>query len=393
MARSPWDDQASSNQEYRLLEHIDRLARHREGRKAVQIHLSKLQPHHHREHHIRIAFSTFEDRVKVLDGQLFQVENKDIFFIFQQATPLEVDNAIKHLRVLFTEDPLAHDADGEFCTWYDFTRHYDQLHSVVEAMHNEVQKRNKRLADISQVTAKPPITPHRLGELVESIARADLSNVMRRQSIFAILGGQAPQQILRELFISIGDLQKLILPDYDILADRWLFQALTETLDKRMLAMLMKNDDADIADSFSLNLNVSTLLSPEFLAFDRSLRATVRGSIVIELQLMDIFADISAYTFARDFAHDRGYRVCLDGLTAFTLPFVDREKLGLDLVKLRWDREMMIGDTSGLADKMRAEVSRIGRPRVILCRVDTKGPSPSAFRPASPCIKAAISTS
>ena len=68
-----------------------------------------------------------------------------------------------------------------------------------------------------------------------------------------------------------------MLPDFDLASNLWLFQHLTQTLDARMLSMLIRNDDKSIASSFSINLNVHTILSPPFLDFDASLKAVARA--------------------------------------------------------------------------------------------------------------------
>jgi hypothetical protein len=371
----PAQEEISSDQEYRLLEQVERLSRHREGRRAVHVHLSRLRSENRRDHHLRIAASTFENQVRAFEGQLFRLANQDLFFIYRDVDPSEIDEAVMRLRYLFTDDPLVQDSDETdgFCTWYDLERQYNELHAVAQALYEEVTKRQKRLAQIAgSGGAKTPINAHRLGELIDIIAKADLSNLLRRQAVFAILTTQPPQPLFRELFISIGDLQKLVLPNYDILANRWLFQYLTETLDKRMLAMLSKNDDPAISNSFSVNLNVSTILSKEFMAFDASLKAGARGSIVIELQMLDVYADIAAFTFARDFARERGYRLCLDGLNELTLPVVDREQLGIDLVKLQWKANMADDRLHEKKAKIRDMVERTGKSKVIMCHVDSE---------------------
>jgi EAL domain-containing protein (putative c-di-GMP-specific phosphodiesterase class I) len=147
---------------------------------------------------------------------------------------------------------------------------------------------------------------------------------------------------------------------------------LSQAVDKRLLALLRKNDDQAIAHSFSLNLNISTLLSQEFLQFDQGLRTSVRGSIIIELQKFDIFADLGAYVFARDFLQQGGYRVCLDDVSAMALSLLDREKLGLDLIKVFWAPDM--GDAAaGERNAAFGEaVERTGRARIILARCDTE---------------------
>src|SRR3546814_13861129 len=95
-----------------------------------------------------------------------------------------------------------------------------------------------------------------------------------------------------------------------------------------MLSMLVRNDDSSIASSFSINLNVGTILSPPFLNFDSSLKSIARGTVVIELQKIDIFGTMGAYMFARDFMRDRGYLFGLDGLNHLTLRFIDSDRPG-----------------------------------------------------------------
>ena len=144
---------------------------------------------------------------------------------------------------------------------------------------------------------------------------ADLSSVMRRQSICAIAGTDLPRPVFKELFISIGELARQVLPNINLAANRWLFQHLTETLDLRVLKLLTQADDQDLHSSFSVNLNVSTLLLGVFTKFDTSLRTGGRGTIVLELQLIDNYSDVENYMFARDFVREHGYCICVDGVT------------------------------------------------------------------------------
>jgi EAL domain-containing protein (putative c-di-GMP-specific phosphodiesterase class I) len=363
-------------QEQKLVDYVERIGKHRAGRKAVHLHLGKLRSRRRREYHIRIAANTFENLVNVYEGQLFKLSNQDVFFIFRDTNPQQIDEAIMRLGYLFNDDPLGTDVDPDImaglCTWYDVEREYDLLLAAANTALDEAQKRTRRVSMLTAVPAedKPPINPHHLGALIDSIGSADLSNLMRRQPVFAILSSQAPQPLFNELFISISEMRDLILPDYNIHANRWLFQYLTETLDKRMLALLMRNDDPAIANSFSLNLNISTILAPEFLAFDASLKSGARGTIVIEIEVIDVFADLARFAFARDFLHDRGYRVCLDALDPQNFAVVDRAKLGIDIVKLDWKELAESERTPERLARMRGLIEQTGKAKVILCHVD-----------------------
>lgn len=368
------------SQENLLLDYVRQLETHRPGRRAVHIHLSGLLPANRREHHIRIAANSFENLVKKLQGQIFVLSNTDLMFVFKDQALDEAEAAIIRLRFLFSDDPLLADEGtrrpGAFATWYRLERDYDKLLQLAQKLvEQEQDRRAGEQADKPAVEskAKPaagePLTPLSLARMEQALGQADLANLLRRQSVCAIVGKAAPQPVFSEVFVSINDLRETVLPKADLAGSRWLFQHLTETLDRRVLAMLNRHDDRTLAGDISINLNVATLLSPDFLVFDDNIKAGMRGSIVIELQKLDIYADLGAYLFARDFARERGYRICVDGLNHLTLPFVDRERLGADLVKLTWDPETT---EAPRLDVLRGAVERCNPGRVILCRCDSR---------------------
>lgn len=372
-------DEKSASVEAQLLDYTRRLGRYPLGRRAIVIHLSRLRPDNRRTHHIRIAANTFEALVKQFDGRIFLLQNADIVFVCKDASIAVIDDAIMRLRYLFGDDPLAAELDesgpDRFATWYDIERDYQEFLAWVEEIYEQEVRHQKRLAAIAGGAPREerqPMDPQSLAELVGSIQRADLSNVMRRQAICAIIGEESPKPVFREVYISIADLRDSLMPKRDIASDRWLFQHLTQHLDRRVLSLLRRNDDQAIAHSYSINLNISTLLSQEFLQFDQNLRAGARGTIIIELQKVDIFADLGAYVFARDYLKERGYRVCLDGVSSVTLSFIDREGLGLDFIKVFWTPDMADPMATQRTEAFRDAVERTGRSRLILARCDSE---------------------
>ncbi len=370
------------SQEHLLLDYVRRLEKHKDGRQAVHIHLSSLKPFNRRDHHIRAAANSFEFLVREMQGQLFVLQSSDLFFIYKDRAQPEVETVVQKVRYLFSDDPLLAEEESDdrgFATWYDVEADYDAiLYSVqdqVEAGQRGHSAGRNRLSARASLKARQeqgePLTPEVLERIESALERADLSNLVRRQFICGISQKMVPMPVLSEMFISIRDLRETLLPSVNLLSNRWLFQHLTETLDRRMLAMLNRPDALAISGDISINLNISTMLSPEFIAFDENLSAVRRGAIIIELQKVDIFADLGAYLFAREYAQDKGYRVCIDGLTHHTMPMVDRDRLGADLVKLIWDPEMA-DEGDAMHDRITALVARAGESRVVLCRVDTR---------------------
>jgi EAL domain-containing protein (putative c-di-GMP-specific phosphodiesterase class I) len=177
--------------------------------------------------------------------------------------------------------------------------------------------------------------------------------------------------VFKEHSISMIELKKRISPEVNLFASPWLFQYLTETLDKRMLAVLSNRDFAKLPFAISLNLNVSTVLSRDFQKFHQAV-GKYTSKVVVEMQVLDIFADMNTYGYARDTLQERGYRVVVDGLNPLALQFLDPGLLKSDFVKINWDSAYEGEVEAERLQDMRAVIASTGKEGVILARVDTE---------------------
>ncbi len=368
-------DEQQISQEIQLVEFLERLSRNRDGRVAVHVHLSRLRPWQRREQHLRLATSTFADLVRPLQGQGFVLRNSDIVFVGHNKDIEALTDAVERLRGMFSEDQAGPVADvsvtDDFCSWINLTTRFDEFMAWARQTGDAERARQRRLAAARahlNATPQKPINPAQLTRIEAYLSQADLSGLMRRQPICLIAPDHSIKPVYRELYIAISSLAAAVSPDIDLAGNKWLFRHLTQVLDQRMLSLLARNDDRDIASAFSLNLNVGTISTPHFLAFDRTIGSNARGTIVIEFDLIDIMADMAGFQFAREVLRDRGYRICVDGVDHQTLPLIDRERLGVDLVKLMWRPEMAEGTNPALVNDLRQFIQRAGLARVILNR-------------------------
>ena len=364
-----------------LLDYVERLSHHREDRRAVHLYLSALRPHNRRDHHIRIAINTFEPLLRKFDGRIFRLRNDDLFVFVRGATVAEVDEVVLKLRFLFSDDPLLCTEEGgassypkAFCTWYEIEADYWPLLSSVRHIAENAPIRSEPAVPAQAQTNAPaqasklrPLDPATLARLEISLRTMDLRTVVRRQAVSAVFPKTEPRHIFDELFVSTALLRKTLVPGIDLTSDRWLFQRLTETLDLRVLALL-PGIEAREPTPTCINLNVSTLLAPEFLAFDKALRQKTHKVVVFELQSMDVFGDIGAFMFARDFVRERGYRLTLDGLSHLSFPLIDRAGLGFDFQKIYWSPDIVNEMQPERRAAFREAIQRTGPNRVILCR-------------------------
>jgi hypothetical protein len=370
------------SQENLLLDYVRRLEKHKAGRKVVHLHLSGLRPFNRRDQHIRTAAGNFEPLIGEMTGQLFILKNSDLFFVYKTEGQHQVETLVQKIRFLFDDDPLVAEEEKQphpFASWYDADQDYEKILKMAHTFADVEEKRQTavraRMDARAGLRAKQqqgePLTPEVLARVETALVRADLSNLVRRQFICKVDAKMVPEQRFSELFISIKDLRETLLPGVNLVANRWLFQHLTETLDRRMLSMLTKTDGVSISGEISFNVNVTTLLSKEFQVFDDNIAASRRGQMVIELQKEDIFSNLSSYLFAREFVQDKGYRICLDGMALDSLLMINRKRLGINMTKLIWTPELVDG-----GEEVHALLSKItkeeGEDNLILVRCDNR---------------------
>lgn len=376
----PRTEQQPASQEAILRDYAERLRKFREGRLAVHLRIGRLRRENRRAHHLRITQQAFEPLIQGYEGALFRLFNEDLVITLNGAPKSRLGEVVDSLCGLFGEDPLL--ADGApvsaFVTHYDLEHDLEALVSLAEQMERARREQEAATAASQQaegLTAKraergSPLDPEGLRQMVDAIVQADVSNFSRRQLICVVVPGAPPQPVFRELFISVAALGQTLLPNREILSNRWLFQYLTQILDLRVLAMLTKSNDILHEGHVAINLNVETATSAAFLRLDEALNKDDRGKIIVEFQLIDVFADLARFAFARDFLRGKGYRVCLDGCSHLSLHHIDRKRLGVDFVKLAWSNALGDCMEGQQGEDLKAAVARMGRQRVILNRCD-----------------------
>ncbi len=367
-----------------ILDYLAKIDTELQNYGVLYVHLSKLQSQKLKTMQRQNLIETFENVIKKNGGEIFGLPNEDMVVFYHVNSEEEIQACLVKIRFMFHDDPLLQNSfdleQAGFVKFYHLVTQADEFKKTVQSLMESLK--NQTLTAGTNVAAKTPqaammtasrklrreLTPAMLAKVQKTLAMADFSSLIRRQSVCAVIGKSPPQMIFDEVFVSIADLRDMLLPDVDLTANPWLFLHLTETLDKRVLASVSQHDDGSLTNNFSMNLNVSTILSDDFLAFDENINPSMRSTIVLELQLVDIFSDIKAFILAKTFAQYRGYKICIDGITVDKLKYIDREQLNGDLLKIIWHPSFMdmVREDSHFTDY----VNRAERAKMILCRVD-----------------------
>lgn len=373
---------ATKDAEIKLNELAESIEHEASQWRAMHFHFSQLQEHYRSNYQIKIAVNLITDLLRDNQGGIFVMGDFTLIVAAKSVSKAQIEKVIFQLRYLFADDPLAYGIEGEenpaFCDILDLSKQYVEFDTLAKACMNrkiriQQQAREQRVTDDTPASAVDTgFTPHMLASIEKTLEKADLSGVLRRQPICAAVPDMTVRQVYDEFYINIQHLRQLLGTEANLLGNRCLFKYLTQVLDLRMLDMIRRGMGRYLEKPISLNLNVDTLLSESFTEFNEAIKPANKVSIVIEIQLEDVFGDMSAFMLARDMVQNMGYRVCLDGLTPLTFTQVDRKKLGFDLVKLLWNADME-SELDSVANRELSDMIRqCGANRVILCRCDNR---------------------
>lgn len=364
-----------------LLDYVRHLESQRNGRRAVHVSLSSLPPSHRRPHHLHAATAGIASLAEESRGHLFTLENADFIFVYEATAQATVQAELETLgKLLGVTIRRTSDRNGlGFETWFDLETSYDAFVDLVRSTSGTPDSASDaRGRPMSANHGPAPVEGdggivadrETVRQLSKALQNADLSNLLRRQAVYALGRQMHPRALFREFYYSIPDLGEAVLPRGNLISNRDLFRHATMVLDKVMLSSLMRNK-AEYADpGVSINLNLSTVLSNDFSKFDESMDQAGRNATIIEIQCADMVAELKAYTRARALLRERGYRICVDGVTPPTLGIVDQACPGVDFIKIHWNPDLV-----DLAQKalpgIRVKARSGHQPQLVITRVGT----------------------
>lgn len=217
---------------------------------------------------------------------------------------------------------------------------------------------------------KPPITLEELGKLERSMQMFDLSPFLFNQAIANISGEVEDEMEYFELYISIKLLQERLCPDYDITANKWLFNYFTANLDQSVLRALNHGLSFMRGRRIGININLSTVISTGFVKFDERLPIDFRGQVVLEIGKGDLIENLSLFNEVVEFAQDRRYQIAVDGLNPFWVTNFDLEYLNANYAKIFWSPDMLEMDPT-FEKYFFDRIAEQDRCKFILARCDT----------------------
>lgn len=361
-------------EEHLLRDHVQRLARTGESAWAIYVHLSRLRIDARREPVRTVAARPFDLVTRDRNATLYMLSNSDLVLVCLDLRIEDVDSALDTLRSLVIDDPLIVEdqqtGDDRFTSWFDLSDCGDI---------DELEDKLSRLADgaapaLPMKRGQPDRTPlktEELGEVERRLLDVRVADLIRRQPTVDVHFPGRQTILFREHYVAMAELARRVAPGADLLANQWLFEYLTEILDRRLLAILGRTDFEATEDPISLNLHLSTLWSPDFQAFHQRVRSMAEG-LIVEIRLVDALSDVAEFGRAREWLSKRGYRVLIDGVSPLATQFLDISPLKPHFVKLQWSRDVPTQRPAAPTPELEALLNRLGHDRIVLSHVDSE---------------------
>jgi EAL domain-containing protein (putative c-di-GMP-specific phosphodiesterase class I) len=369
--------------EAKLVEELTAIKGQERQWDAVYFKFHKLLEHYRSDYQIKIATNLLVDLLKQQQGGMYLFKDTGLIILGNNIPRNLLDKAIFQLRYLFMDDPLAYTPDGQensaFCDVYDLGEDYDTVSTMARRKMLQGRETNApaKTASAPKLSSESSRSKHycdasNLFAIEQAIQEMDIAPVIRRQPICATVPNMSVRKVFDELYLNISHLSDMLDSNVDLLSNRWLFKYLTTVMDERVLNTLHTQHKHFMSSPISINLNIRTLMSDAFLAFDATLKPSAKVSVVLEIQASDVFEDMYAFISARDTVQKLGYRICLDGLNHHSFAMIDRELLKADLVKLHWNANIKSDIYAEDNRAVAMAVQRCGANRIILTRCDNR---------------------
>ena len=314
--------------------------------------LSRMHAPGPRPHHYRACRSVIDRAVHSHSGQVFCCPNGDLVLLALPEVAAEVMATLAAM--------LGAEAAGSGTLLLSWTVPGEEDAAQTMLAHMTVPPPG--------TVEEPPAPIGAIAAVGALLASAPGGELIRRQAGVRIANGVL-FPLYQEMSFSLAALEARIGLRLPAGADPYLFRHLARELDDQMLTALAR-DRLRVGQSVHLNLTLPSFASA---GWSRLLPAAARSGIAlgIELQFMDVVADLRGFAKAEAQLRAAGCTLVLGGVDHATLQLAALERLKPDWVKLDWSPRLQRLPAPERSATL-AALARIGFDRVVLQRAETE---------------------
>lgn len=341
-----------------LLETLERITKNRAEYKVLYVNISKLKPKNRHPKFVKIITRLFDDLVFIANGTMFVLENGDFAVLGKNITDKIVNDVLEKLRVGLVSDPIwTSKSSSEFIQIYE-PEDFDSFYRKIEDMMNDE-------SSVRDVIHRRAVEAEQMDAIKEHLDMVNLVDVVKHQGVIRLENSSNYRRMFDEYFVAVKDLSQNFDKNIDLVGNKWLFLYLTQTLDKKTMASFVVSDVRNKVGKISLNLNLSTINTSEFINFEQYIKS-LGQRIIVEVQPIDVLNNMKMYFYVKEKLHKLGHEVLLDATSLEMLSSINIKALDVDYVKLFWHD--LMDEYSKQDDEIVNLFEEIGKNKIILAK-------------------------
>jgi len=317
------------------------------GCRAVHCHVSGLPKSVKNRDNITKAIGVLNElNRRSPASKIFLLNTLDIVHISYNVDAGLLRQAAANVHKIFGREAVGRNVYGndDFATVIDIANNDNRLMDYAEALFAP------KLAEPEAGGGGGEVAPSGVQvylRVMDRLRTLDVSTILLSQPAYALVASGKVVPVFHEMYVSIKALEDAFCPGGRLGERRTLFVELTEHLDLAVLRVLARQPGFGHR-SLSLNLNISTLVSKGFEAFDAQLTAAQRANVVLELHRNDVVANFAQFQRLAPDLTAKGYSLCMDALDVSLLAHFDLRGLHCRFAKVFWSPE-----AAASADRLR----------------------------------------
>ena len=346
-------------QEVELLRHALDLRTSGSDRWAALIDLDRVP-------HIDDPFFFRVLKKRILHGiddevlKVFTLGRHRICFVGPRYDIVEIEHKIAHLsRMLIEHSKTAIESET-----FDLRQRLDEFVERCRRLAEQAQEANADDDEASFSSEDENLA--RYLTIEETLHSADLSSLVRERPIYDFSNEHEPQVVAYELVSDIENLEEMF--GTSIRQNPWLFDRVTEILDKRMLFHLMR-DRANTERIMSINMHVANILSEEFKDFARRSSFGWQRHFVFELPYIEAIDDPDRFRNVIERLRTYHAVAALDGVPWSSMKDITNSADTVQMIKVAWD-DVLRDLTEAQESMLKEDIERVGSSRCVLYHCD-----------------------
>lgn len=345
-----------------LLDYARRLDRHRLGRRALWIHLSRLSRQLRQDGDHLLGANIMRPLARKFHGEVFALAMGDLVVLLKEPDDKAVESALFDLRLAFSRDPLMRRVDeegpGVYLTVYDIAASYDEFVAAVKtactrrrapqpqpempAPAPEEMPGARLIFSRDELREKAPATLP--GHVDTPQGRIAIERLLERQTIGQLISSLTARpwgkrEAIREAAIDAFDHLRVAVGRQQVS----LSSALSE-IERLLMGGWCDLLRTEGTERTLLLLRSETLLSAEFLTFDRWIAETKLEHPSIAFYIEDVLNDAETVAYLRNFLRERKYRIGLGALPLRDIAQARDALTGLAFIEIAMPGEISARD-------------------------------------------------